>query len=439
MTTTPHTTTPFVFPGSAQRHPPQPPHRYDSFYHHHHHNSNDSATTVVNNTNSTNNRTSPSIVENPLLRNLRTPLASIQPSRDDSSNHPQQPHHPISSFTTTPKSAGSSTSSLIPFSPFSPPPPSLFQLRSHKNVQATTRTSIDDDLDAATAADQHLLSSLFHHQDHPESLGLRQRHVKTTTQLLAQNKRNDENWTMHHPHKYHHHHHPPTQQYDGDSSKKKNKPDLTMNMDYEIPKATQTSSSYSLGNVPTLLTFALPNQQHPSQFRYQTGTAVTKPTHRDGPSFSTTNTTPSTMDDNAVSSTILLISHPPSRWSEQRETDEKRNVLSNESRSNHNHSNTEVVVSSTLLTENDILLFRSNDISMTSSPFKMMILGTPRSVSVNVTHENDILLSTTTTTTLPSTAHTGGTSNSNSTTENETERTISYCERMVRYMFAMDE
>ena len=430
MTTTPHTTTPFVFPGSAQRHPPQPPHRYDSFFHHH--NSNDSATTVVNNTNNTNNSTSPSIVENPLLRNLRTPLASIQPSRDDSSNHPQ-PHHPIS-FTTTPKSAGSSTSSLIPFSPFSPPPPSLFQLRSHKNVPATTRTSVDDDLDAATAADQHLLSSLFHHQDHPESLGLRQRHVKTTTQLLAQNKRNDENWTMNHPI----YHHQPTQQYDGDSSKKKNKPDLTMNMDYEIPKATQTSSSYSLGNVPTLLTFALPNQQHPSQFRYQTGTAVTKPTHRDGPSFSTT-ATPSTVDDNAVSSTILLISHPPSRWSEQRETDEKRNVISNESRSNHNHSNTDVVISSTLLTEHDILLFRSDDISITSSPFKMMILGTPRPVSVNVTHENDILLSTTTTTTLPSTAHTGGTSNSNSTTENETERTISYCERMVRYMFAMDE
>ena len=437
MTTTPHTTTPFVFPGSAQRHPPQPPHRYDSFYHHHH-NSNDSATTVVNTT--TNNSTSPSIVENPLLRNLRTPLASIQPSRDDSSNHPQ-PHHPISSsFTTTPKSAGSSTSSLIPFSPFSPPPPSLFQLRSHKNVHATTRTSVDDDLDAATAAEQHLLSSLFHHQDHPESLVLRQRHVKTTTQLLAQNKRNDENWTMHHPHKYHPHP-PPTQQYDGDSSKKKNKPDLTMNMDYEIPKATQTSSSYSLGNVPTLLTFALPNQQHPSQFRYQTGTAVTKPTHRDGPSFSST-TTPSTVDDHAVSSTNLLISHPPSRWSEQRETDEKRNVISNESRSNHNHSNTEVVVSSTLLTENDILLFRSDDISITSSPFKMMILGTPRPVSVHVTHENDILLSTTTTTTtLPSTVNTGSTSNSNSnsTTENETERTISYCERIVRYMFAMDE
>ena len=437
MTTTPNTTTPFVFPGSAQRHPP-PPHRYDSFYHHHHHhNTNDAATTVVNTTNSTNNNsTSPSIVENPLLRNLRTPLASIQPSRDDSSNHPQQQHPISSSF--TPKSAGSSTSSLIPFSPFSPPPPSLFQLRSHKNVHATTRTSVDDDLDAATAAEQHLLSSLFHHQDHPESLGLRQRHVKTTTQLLAQNKRNDENWTMHHPHKYHHH--PPTQQYDGDSSKKKNQPDSTMNMDYEIPKATQTSSSYSLGNVPTLLTFALPNQQHPSQFRYQTGTAVTKPTHRDGPSFSTTNTTPSTMDDNAVSSTILLISHPPSGWSEQRKTNKNRNVISNESRSNHNHSNTEVVVSPTLLTENDILLFSSDDVSITSSPFTM-ILGTPRPVSVNVTHENDILLSTTTTT-IPSTAHTGGTSHSNSnssTTENETERTISCCERIVRYMFAMDE
>ena len=257
----------FVFPGSAQRatghsqHPPPALQRMDWFQHHHHHHHqvndshhDDSTPTNQNNNNSSSNSAT-MMIENPLLRNLRTPLASIQPTTTTSSNNNntdsnQQQQH----MKSPPSTAHSTASSLQPFSPFSPPPPSFLNLRRNTNSNNSNNSPrhhpvVDTDV--------------FRHDD-ATTVGLRQRNVRSMQNPSNLTDENDTTNSFHH----------------GDSSKKKIKGQRYIGDKDPMSNPTSaSSSSYSLGNVPTLFalarppshdTAAVPSASASSPFRYQT-------------------------------------------------------------------------------------------------------------------------------------------------------------------------
>ena len=255
----------FVFPGSAQRatgHSQLPPpalQRMDWFqHHHHHHQANDShhdASTPTNQNNNNSSNSATMMIENPLLRNLRTPLASIQPTTTSSSNNnntdsnQQQPR-----MKSPPSTAHSTASSLQPFSPFSPPPPSFLNLRRNTSNSSNSNSSprhhpvVDTDV--------------FRHDD-ATTVGLRQRYVRSMQNPSNLTDENDTTNSFHH----------------GDSSKKKIKGQRYIGDKDLMSNPTSVSSSYSLGNVPTLFalarppshdTAAVPSASASSPFRYQT-------------------------------------------------------------------------------------------------------------------------------------------------------------------------
>ena len=166
-----------------------------------------------------------------------------------------------------PSTAHSTASSLQPFSPFSPPPPSFLNLRRNTNSNGSPRHHPVVDTD------------VFRHGD-AATVGLRQRNVRS-----SQNPSNltDENDTTN---SYHY----------GDSSKKKMKgPRYISDKDpMSNPTSVSSSSSYSLGNVPTLFALARPPSHDTaavpsasaSPFRYQTPSSW--------PLSSTTSTTETT-------------------------------------------------------------------------------------------------------------------------------------------------
>jgi hypothetical protein len=391
---------------------------------------------------------SPSMmIENPLLRNLRTPLASIQPplapptsaSASPSSSFLYQ-NRDATTNTTTPKSVRSTTSSLFPFSPFSPPPPSLYQLRknhdailppqlssrqlydSHNNVDLT---NVSNDKDDDDDDDNHLLASLF--QRHPESLGLRQRRVNISTTFAEEKKNDDENWMNRRNHQQNQMHH---STLNGDSSKKKK---FVKHVNYDLPPASKTSSSYSLGNVPTLLPFVVPtnqsqHQQHqphpPSQYRYQTGVIAAKTDSTVGQSTTPTTTSAVTnMDVTATKSDNASRTKPLS--------------MSNLSQPNCISTVAERE-SPVQLTENDILLFSDEPVrTITTNITKKKNGSTSIPTDPNRTNEHDILLVTTPIASMTNTSRSSRWEEEEAMEQMTTS--MSVCERMVRYLFAMDE
>jgi hypothetical protein len=151
-------------------------------------NHNREATTMTSsstNSSSSSSSSTVTMIENPLLRSLRTPLASISTSQQQQQRHSDNNNNMLDPTTTaavvsTPKSASSTTSSLIPFSPFSPPPVSTFSNTNTAVGMNKTNGMLEEDFqdDIPSWYSSNLTSSTT-------ALGLRQRFGRTNESSVS--------------------------------------------------------------------------------------------------------------------------------------------------------------------------------------------------------------------------------------------------------------